>query len=289
MNTKTQKRTKYLACILFVLCLLHTVVIGYSLEPSHGRESTNQQIPIYFLWWIIDYKTANSVADVQGHMVYDNSGNAGYEGYAVFLYGKNTFSSSKISVKIYVTALYEEKVSIIPTGQYIERTYWGPPPIDFITWDGDMGYGATTPGVWQYNVGITLYGYTFGYTYTSAAYYDAYPQVNPPIVEGIYRNMGYLNSIYDNGGHEFKACVRLQVHNNVANLWGSGVVNYNPGVYYAITRILSMRVKVIFKFYHNDNSLQATHTHLMGDGVNPDNNDIDINQIPLAVGSCYYS
>lgn len=287
MKSKIQKKIKYLVGILFVLGLSNAIVVGLALEPSHGRESTEQTVPIYFLWWIVGYQYLDSVADVQGHAVYDDSGNGGYENYAVFVYGRNTFSGSKTNVIIYVTALHETKVIAIPSGQVTTYSYWGPPPIDFITWDGDMDYGATTPGVWQYTLGVTIQSFNFGYTYTSTASYTAYPKVNPPVVEDIYRNMGYFKSLYSDGGHKFKACVRLQVHNNVANEWASGVVNYNPGVFYATTKILSIRVKVIFKFYHSDwDSLKGTHSHLLGDGVNPDNNDIDINQIPVVVGSC---
>lgn len=271
--------------ILFLLSFFNVIAIAYASEPSHGRESTEKSVPIYFLWWIVGYDHIDSVADVQGHMVYDDSGNGGYENYAVFLYGRNTCDPSKVNVRIQVTALFETKVIAIPSGQVTTYTYWGPPPIDFVTWDGDMDYGATTPGTWQYTVGATAYGFNFGYTYTSAAYYNAYPNINPPVIEDIYRNMGYFSSIYDDGGHKFKACVRLQVHNTVATEWANGVVNYNPGVYYATTKILSIRVKVVFKYYESS-TLRGTNSHILGDGINPDNNDIDINQIPLVVGSC---
>jgi hypothetical protein len=292
LKSKIQKSIKYLVCILFVLCLLHTLVGGYATEePSHGRESTVKSVPYHFMWWVVGYYTLESVADVQGHLVYDDSGNGGYENYAIFLYGRLTSTGSKINVGIYVTAYYEIEWMSMCSGNTYIFYQWGAPPVDFITWDGDMDYGATTPGIWQYTVGTSVQGFSFGYTYTSQASCNAYPQVNPPIVDDIYRHMGYFSSVYNDGGHKFKACVRLMVHNDVATEWASGVTTFNPGVAILTWRILSIRVKVVFKYYDTtptiwDPNPQGTNSHLLGDGVNPDNNDADISQIPFVVGSC---
>lgn len=267
------------------MCLVNSVIVGYGVEePSHGRESTDQ--------WKSG-KRLNSIVDVQGHMVYDDSGNLGYENYAIFLRGDNGFSISRIGVKIYVTALYYRKIISMATGNAIITTFWDAPPINLVTWDGDMDYGASTPGTWSYTVGGQYKSFTFSATYTPSAYCIDYPKVNPP-VEGTYRYLGYFNSRYNNGGHTFKACVRLHVNNDVAMDWASGVITYiNPGVNYCLDKILSMRVKVVFSFYSGIKwfwwytwTNEGTHSHLMGDGVNPDNNDIDIASIPLVVGSC---
>lgn len=273
---------------------LQTLTIAYATEdPSHGRESRNTSVAYKFWWWTYGYHTLESVADVQGHAVYDDSGNGGYENYAIFLYGRLSCSGSKINVGFYVTALYHEYLYNFGSGTESTRTYWGPPPIDLITWDGGgaMDYGATTPGEWSYTEGGQFQSYSFSATYTPAATCTAYPQTNPPIVEDYYRNMGYFSSKYADGSHQFKALVRLHVHNTVATQWGAGVISYTPGAFYMVTKILAIRVKVNFKYYWTGHDIwnaeyRGTHSHLLGDGVNPDNNDADINEIPFVVGSC---
>ncbi|MFX1499078.1 MAG: hypothetical protein ACFFBH_16295 [Promethearchaeota archaeon] len=301
MNAKIQKKIKYLVAVLSVIFLTQAVVTGYATEVApDARESTDQRIPIYFLWFKIGEYRLLSIVDVQGHMVYNNEGYppgpGGYERYAIFLNGQNTYTSpTKIQVKMYLTAQYKEITDVIPTGQRITRQYWGPPPINLVTWDGDMDYAATTPGTWTYDVGIGAeakgFSFSFGYSYTPSAYHNDYPQVNPPIANDIYRYMGYFDSIYDAGRQEFKASVRLHVHNDVAGQWGAGVVNYNPGVYYMTTRIISIRIRAIFNFYSYWTNghiwiLQGSHSHILGDGVNPDNNDIDKPSIPFVAGTC---
>jgi hypothetical protein len=218
---------------------------------------------------------------MQGHMVYNDSGE-GYENYGIFVWGDNQYSNCKTTVKVFVTVLYEEEVLVIPTGEVLKRTYWGPSPIDLVIWDGDMGYGASAPIRWNYTAGVSYSTYVGGY-WTPDAYYDDYPQINPP-VKGSFRYFGYFDSNYNGGGHSLKACVRLHVMNDVASEWGSGAIYYVPEVCFVTTRILSIRIKVVFEFetYWGIKS----HTHIMGDGVNPDGNDIDLNKIPFVVGSC---
>ncbi|MFW9771719.1 MAG: hypothetical protein ACFFFB_10365 [Candidatus Heimdallarchaeota archaeon] len=301
MTTKNQKRIKYLIAILFVIFLTQAVVTGYASEVApDARESTDQRIPIYFLWWKIGEYRLLSIVDVQGHMVYNNEGYppgpGGYERYAIFINGQNTYTTpTKIEVKMYVTAYYEQEWMSMCSGNVYISHFWDAPPINLVTWDGDMDYAATTPMTWTYNVGVGAqakgFSFTFGYSYTASAYHNDYPQVNPPIADDIYRYMGYFNSIYDHGRQEFKSSVRLHVHNDVASEFGSGVTTYEPGTAIITRRILSIRIRVIFNFYSYWTNghiwiRHGSHSHILGDGINPDNNDIDKPSIPFVPGTC---
>ncbi|MFW9989450.1 MAG: hypothetical protein ACFFC3_12405 [Candidatus Odinarchaeota archaeon] len=257
-------------------------------DASHGRESKTNNIGGYHY---------TSIVDVQGHMVYNPSTNGGYEAYAVFFYGENEYDWTKtaIRVKMYYTVLYEQTITMTLNGQTTTWTEyrWDRPPIDLVTWDGDMDYAATTPGTWSYSVGVQgsyeNYQFSFGATYTPSVTISKSPEVNPPIQDAIYRYLGTFASSYSAGEHEFKACVRLHTHNTVANIYGPGFVTNTP-ISTTFTKILAIRIRADFTFSYKDwlgNWVTATtHSHLMGDGVNPDNNDIDLSNIPFVEGLC---
>ncbi|MBN1800889.1 MAG: hypothetical protein JW891_05240 [Candidatus Lokiarchaeota archaeon] len=295
MKSKTQKKVLLIGSIASVFILLTLVVNAHASDyiTCGGVEDRT---------WVVGGNELKSKVQIPGHVVYDDSGQGGFTEYAVYTYGKQAFSDygwfTGVRVYFYLFARYYDYVTIKGSYNHFTVTRWAAPPSDLITWNGDMDYGSATPDEWQYSVGLQLYGLSFStQSTTQGCSHSAHPQVNPPIQDS-YRYLGYYESTHYRG-HDFQACVKFQVHNDVAKQWNDGIVWEEPSFGHILVhheRIVDLDVKVKFEYYHGYALSQwgpvlfwsppiATQTHILADGINPDGNDVDLTNLPLAAGS----